>query len=337
VRLLLVAGERVHGDVLASWRRSGGDAIPWFNLYGPTETSLISSEFELPAGAAPPAGDPPIGVAIDHTQLHIVDHRLQRVPRGVIGELCIGGRGVARGYLGLPALTACRFVPDPFGDHPGARLYRTGDLVRRRRDGSLDYLGRSDEQLKIRGVRVEPGEVEAAIRGHAAVRHAAVLVAGADEAARELVAYVAPREPGLSVEALRRHLQERLVSAMIPARWVLLETLPLNRSGKVDRSALPAPGPSAPPEAPPSSPPRTATEAALAAIWAELLGLPSVSRDANFFELGGHSMLAMQVAFLARKRMGVEIGLQAVMSAETLSELARSVEGQRRGRPGEGP
>jgi acyl carrier protein len=249
---------------------------------------------------------------------------------GVAGELYIGGAGLARGYARRPALTAERFVPDPFGA-AGTRLYRTGDRVRARADGALEYLGRSDQQLKIRGHRIEPGEIEARLSEHASVRQA--LVAGANVAAGEkrLVAYLllepqaAPDgiTPAL-LDELRTLLKARLPDYMLPQHYVLLEQLPLTPNGKLDRKRLPAFEPNATRRE--YVAPGTQLQQQLAGFWQELLGVPRVGLHDNFFELGGHSLLATQLLSRIREQLGIELPLRALFEAVTVAELAEILE-----------
>ncbi|HEX2189057.1 MAG TPA: condensation domain-containing protein, partial [Longimicrobiaceae bacterium] len=249
-------------------------------------------------------------------------------PVGVPGELCLGGASVARDYLGRPGLTAERFVPDPFAGEPGARLYRTGDRVRWLPDGSVEFLGRTDHQVKVRGFRIEPGEIEARLAEHAGVREAVVLVREDTPGEKRLVAYLAGDETA-GADVLRAHLSARLPEYMVPAAYVRLDALPLTPNGKVDRKALPAPEADAFPargyEAPSGM-----VEEAVAAIWAEVLGAERVGRRDHFFELGGHSLLATRVVSRVREMFGTELPLRALFEGPTVAELAGRVEEIRR-------
>ncbi|HYO58747.1 condensation domain-containing protein, partial [Archangium sp.] len=278
---------------------------------------------------------PTIGRPLPTVELYVLDERLEPVPVGVLGELCIGGAGLARGYLGRPELTAERFLPNPFSGKPGARLYRTGDVARYLPNGELEFIGRRDEQVKIRGFRIELGEVEAVLLQHPAVSTAAVLVREDVPGNKRLVAYVVP-EPEQDADAvvLRALLKERLPEYMVPAAFVSLEALPLTPNGKVDRRALPAPeeikgGAEASLVAP-----RTAIEEMVAGIWAQVLGLERVSADDNFFELGGHSLLVMQVLSRVREMFKVELPVRSLFGAPTVAGLARSIESALAGGPG---
>jgi amino acid adenylation domain-containing protein len=289
------------------------------NLYGPTEAAVDVSAW--PCRLEPDATQVPIGRPIHNIALHVLDRRLEPVPIGVAGELHIGGVGLARGYLGRPGLTAERFVPSPFGS--GERLYRTGDLARWRGDGTLDYLGRIDHQVKIRGFRIELGEIEAALLAYTEIEQAAVL-ARDDAGDRRLVAYVVGRDAAaLQPAALRTHLQRSLPDYMVPAAFVRLDHLPLSPNGKLDRNALPAPDrqPAADHVAP-----RTQTEQTLAAIWQDVLKLPSVGVNDNFFECGGNSLSATRTIARIQQELRVALPLRTIFTTPTLGELAESVE-----------
>jgi amino acid adenylation domain-containing protein len=262
----------------------------------------------------------------------VLDRRLAPVPPGAVGELFVGGLGVARGYLGRAGLTAERFVPDPFAGRlagrAGDRLYRTGDLVRRRADGALEFLGRRDSQVKVRGFRIELGEVESALLLHSAIREAAVVVLGETDRDRRLAAYcVAAEGAAPAAPALRAFLRERLPDYMVPQAFVALAALPLNANGKVDRRALPAPrwddgladdaGTAAP---------RTPLEERLVALWGEVLGVEGLGIDDDFFAAGGHSLLATQLVARIRQSLGVELPLRALFQKPTVAELAPEIE-----------
>jgi acyl carrier protein len=252
------------------------------------------------------------------------------VPVGVAGELYAGGDGVALGYLNQPALTAERFVPDPFADAPNARMYKTGDRVRWRADGTVEFLGRMDHQVKIRGFRVEPGEVENVLAGHPALREAVVVVRPAPSGAPQLVGYyvAAPRDAATPVSpaSLRSYLRERLPEYMVPAALVVLDTLPVGTTGKVDRRALPAPPADAAEAEQPYVSPRTETESRLERIWAEVLGMERVGVDRDFFDLGGHSLSAMRIVSRVLEQFGVSLSLTMVFERPTIADMATLVD-----------
>jgi acyl-coenzyme A synthetase/AMP-(fatty) acid ligase/acyl carrier protein len=319
LRTILCGGEALDRDLADELCHTGAEV---WNLYGPTETTIWSAIHRVEPGD----GAVPIGGPIANTRMYVLGDHLEPVPVGVPGELCIGGLGVARGYLNRPELTAERFVPDPFGELPGARLYRTGDMVRRRPDGSLEFLGRRDEQVKIRGHRIECGEVEAALVAHPGVRQAVVVAREDGAGERHLVAcIVAGGEAAPNAGELRAHLRRTLPDFMVPAAFVALDVLPLTPNGKLDRGALAAAEHRAVPEAEHQAP-RTSSEEAVAAIWNEVLGLEGVGVTDNFFDLGGHSLTATQVISRIRTVMAVEVPLRLLFEAPTVATLARTVE-----------
>ncbi|HEX2093471.1 MAG TPA: amino acid adenylation domain-containing protein, partial [Longimicrobiaceae bacterium] len=292
-----------------------------YNRYGPSEAATAVTGWSR-AGEET-RGGVPIGRPMANTRVYVLDGRSDLAPAGVVGELYIGGAGVGRGYLGRTELTAARFVPDPFGKEAGARLYRTGDLARWLADGRIEFLGRNDFQVKVRGFRVELGEIEAVLREHTGVREAVVVAREDTPGDRRLVAYYVGEE-GHEVQALRVHLSERLPEYMVPAAYVRLEEMPLTPNGKLDRRALPAPEGDAYArrgyEAPVGE-----VEQALAEIWAEVLRVEHVGRWDHFFELGGHSLLAVRVVSRVRQRIGVEVPLGEVFRLPVLAEYARAV------------
>ncbi|WP_449064815.1 non-ribosomal peptide synthetase [Planomonospora algeriensis] len=312
LRLVILGGEQVAAAAVERWRTRFADRVRLVNTYGPTEAAVIATAADLGADAA--SGRPPIGRPIGETWIHVLDGRGRPLPAGAAGELVIGGAGVARGYLGRPSLTAAVFVPDPYGP-PGARRYRTGDRARRRLDGRLEFLGRLDGQLKVRGFRIEPGEVESRLLDHPEVGQAFVTVRG-----EELIAYfTGTADPA----ELRARLERVLPRQLVPAAWVRLEALPLTSSGKVDRAALPEP------DLVPAAgrvPPRTDAEKLVAGIWEELLGVTGPGVFDDFFALGGHSLLATRVAARIRRATGVEVPVRTVFARATIAELAAAVE-----------
>ena len=328
VRLVVVGGERALGSAYAVWQQVGGDRVRWINAYGPAEASVTATVFVGPRDRVWPAGvDPPIGRAIGATSIHVLDEREQHVAAGTPGELFIGGPGLARGYLGRPELTAERFVTAADGE----RLYRTGDLVRALANGDLAYLGRRDEQVKIRGVRVELGDVESALARHPAVAEVAAVAREDTPGDRRLVAYVVagPASDGAGVPAatdLRRFAATQLPRQMIPGAFVFLERLPLTTSGKVDRDALPSPADVPVTVQPAGADPLTSTEAAVACAWMDALQLSSIGRDDDFFDLGGQSLQATQIVAALRESLGVDIGLSALFDAPTVAAMASRID-----------
>jgi amino acid adenylation domain-containing protein len=293
------------------------------NLYGPSEDTTYSTVAEAERGANE---EPTIGVPIANTQAYLLDAGMEMVPVGVAGELYLGGAGLARGYLNRAELTAERFVPDPYGRGAGGRLYVTGDLARYKADGRLEYLGRIDHQVKVRGFRIELGEIETTLAQHEDVRDV-VLTAQADAAGdNRLVAYVVVEgDPDSVIASLRAFLAKRLPDYMIPSAFMPLAALPLTANGKVDRRALPMPGPARPQLLSQFVAPQTEDEAMLADIWSDLLRLERVGVHDNFFELGGHSLLAIQVISRARAALHLELPLRTLLEHPTIAELAEQI------------
>jgi amino acid adenylation domain-containing protein len=281
------------------------------NGYGPTECSVMAT-----GGTVAPAGEdlPDIGVPVPNTRAYVLDRFLNPVPDGVPGELYLAGTGLARGYHGQSGLTAQRFVVDPFGG-PGDRMYRTGDVVRWRADGRLEFLGRADDQVKVRGVRIELGEVDAVLGGCAGVRQAATVVREDRPGLRELVSYLVT---DTDAEAVRAHAATFLPDHMVPSAFVLLDALPLTPHGKLDVRALPAPVRTAGAGRAPGN----RRERVLSGLFADVLGLESVSIDDGFFDLGGHSLLAARLISLIRRELGAELGIRALFETPTVAGLA---------------
>jgi amino acid adenylation domain-containing protein/non-ribosomal peptide synthase protein (TIGR01720 family) len=309
---LIVAGEACPGELVERWSQQ----VRMFNAYGPTESTVCATLSEPLSGG----GSPPIGRPLWNTRVYILDDAQQLVPPGVCGELYIAGVGLARGYLHRPSLTAERFLPDPYGE-PGTRMYATGDLARWRSNGTIDYLGRTDQQVKLRGFRIELGEVEAALAAQSGVAQTAVLLRADGSRGKHLVAYIVPRDgadPDPAV--LRRMLRQSLPDYMVPTGWVFLPALPLSPNGKLDRRALPAPER----EVASSQPAGTPTEQILCGLLAEMLSLPRVGVNDNFFDLGGDSILSLQVVSRARAA-GLELNSRHLFEHQTIAELAQVV------------
>ncbi|MFE6520893.1 amino acid adenylation domain-containing protein [Streptomyces sp. NPDC057794] len=326
LRTLFFGGEAADARrVLAL--RSVAPGLRLVNAYGPTEGTTIAGTYDV-VDPAPDAARVPIGQPIADTRLHVLDPYGRESGIGVPGELYIGGAGIARGYVGRPDLTAERFVPSPFG--VGERLYRTGDVVRWREDGALEYLGRADTQVKIRGVRIEPDEIAGVLSTHRDVRASVVDVQGTDGSER-LVAYVVPQDGRRATpRELRAYAAARLPEAMVPARYVTLPELPVTPNGKLDRRALPAPSDEDGAQAETYVAPRGATEELVAQVWGDLLGVPKISAQDDFFALGGHSLLATQAVARVAARLGVELGVRAVFEAPTVEGFAARAAAARR-------
>jgi amino acid adenylation domain-containing protein len=323
-KLFVIGGENLAAESLQLWRDFAPDTR-LINEYGPTETVVGCCVYEMRPGD-PGNGSVPIGRPIANTQLHVLDPDLQPVPPGVMGELYIGGVGVARGYLNRPELTSERFLVDPFSGRAGARLYRTGDLARYRSDGVLEYLGRVDNQVKVRGYRIELGEIEATLAGHPAVQSCAVLVREDIPGDKQLVGYVVPRQ-GQSPESedMKDFVKLRLPEYMTPGQFVLLDSFPLTKNGKVDRKALPAP--SAVAIATEYQAPSTPTERALAEIWQRVLKRDRVSLREDFFDVGGHSLLLLTLLSEVRDKLGVELPLSSLLEHTSIETLAAAIDG----------
>jgi amino acid adenylation domain-containing protein len=327
VRFVIIGGERVSAEKLALWQTHG---IPLIHVFGLTEVTVTSTVYRLEPWADPwsAAGELPIGRPVGNARVYLLDSAGQPAPIGVSGELYLGGEGLARGYLNRPDLTAQRFVPDLFAAEPGERLYRTGDLVRYWPDGELEYLTRVDHQVKVRGYRIEPGEIEVALLRHRAIRQAAVVVQEGRGGERRLVACLAAEaaQPP-SVSSLREFLQGSLPDHMVPSVFVFLEKLPLTANGKVDRRRLLESLQSSHAHAGrPPAPSRTQLEAVLAGIWEEVLRIDHVEADDNFFGLGGHSLLATQLVSRVRRAFRVEIPLRLLFETASFAELAAALE-----------
>jgi len=321
LRILLTGGDTLHAFP------PGQLPFKTYNNYGPTECTVVATSGQItsdPDGAHRPT----IGRPIFNTQIYILDRRLQPLPIGVAGELHIGGVGLTRGYLNRPDLTVEKFIPNPFRSEVGARLYKTGDLARYLPNGDIEFLGRIDDQVNIRGCRIEPGEIEAALVQHPAVRQAAVLARGESPSDRRLVAYLVmhanARRAG---QELRDYLKQKLPEYMVPAAFVFLDAMPLTPSGKLDRAGLPAAEFA---RAGDYVAPRTAVEEKLAAIWAELLRLERIGAHDNFFDLGGHSLLATRLVSKIKDVFGVGPALRAVFELPTLAGLSEHIESMRR-------
>ena len=325
MRVLIVSSEGWRTDKHDFYARLCGPETRLINAYGLTEATIDSTYFEAQSELVADRFVP-IGKPLANSEVYLLDANLEPVPVGVPGELCVGGAGVALGYLNRPELTAERFIENPFGE-PDARLYRTGDLARWLPDGNVEFLGRADRQLKIRGFRIEPGEVEAVLERHTGVRAAAVLAWQPGPGDARLIAYFEPADPAQppETEQLRDLVAAELPAFMVPSAFTPVESFPLTPNGKLDRAALPPPDDRQLSRST-SAPLRTATERAVANIWADILATDQVWATDNFFALGGHSLLATRVISRIRGDLGVELTIRAIFEAPTVSGLASIID-----------
>ena len=317
LRTVISAGEACPAELVAKWSSAQRQLL---NAYGPTEVTVCATSSAALEGQQ---SRPPIGRPLNNTEVYVLDGQLQPVPNGVVGELYVGGVGLARGYLQRAALTAERFLPHPFTSQPGSRLYRTGDLARYREDGQLEYRGRSDEQVKLRGFRIELGEIEAVLGQHPAVREVVVLAREDEPGQKRLVAYLltAPETPA-DVMQWRAWLSQKLPDYMLPAAYVLLEEFPLTASGKVDRCALPAPDASRPAQGQAYLGPRDQLEQLLVDLWQAVLGLDQVGVADNFFAIGGDSIKGAILINQLQELLGEYVYVVAIFDAPTVAALA---------------
>lgn len=317
---MLCGGEALPMDLAVQLQQRG--AALW-NMYGPTETTIWSAIEDLSSTDTGIS----IGHGIDNTQLYVLDSRGALVPIGGVGELYIAGEGLAYGYWKRPDISAERFLPNPFTQQAGSRMYRTGDQVRWLENGRLAYLGRRDQQVKLRGFRIEPGEIEIVLREHPAVQEAVVILREENAAHKYLAAYIvaqSDRQP--THQELQAHLLKHLPRYMVPASFVYLEALPLTLNGKVHRQALPAPDPAQGNLSNEFVAPETELQQQLSEIWIELLHLPQVGIQDNFFELGGHSLLATRLMMRISSEFLVEVPLRMLFTAPTIAQLALVIE-----------
>jgi acyl carrier protein len=331
VNAFVIGGEALQAESLSFWR-SHAPHVRLINEYGPTETVVGCSIYEVKADTVT-QGVVPIGRPIANTELYVLDTQLQPVPVGVCGELYVGGAGLARGYHAHPALTASRFIPHPFSSEPGARLYRTGDLARYGAEGELEFLGRSDSQVKVRGFRIELGEIETVVCGHEGVRQCAAMVREDSPGDKRVVAYVVPREgaqASLMADELRSFVALRLPDYMVPSTLMFLPELPLSVNGKIDRQRLPAPEIRARVDGARYVAPRTPLEEAVCDIWAGVLRVERVGVEDNFFELGGHSLLATQVISRVKEAFAVELPIGTLFERPTAAGMCEAIERARK-------
>lgn len=323
LRLATTSAEAISVAMAIQWNRLFPQA-PLLNLYGSTECSSNVTVYDT-RDLSPDAARVLVGKPLANTRVYVLSDRLALVPMGGKGEMCVSGECLARGYLNLPALTAERFIPDPFSDRPGSRLYRSGDVARYCVDGNIELFGRKDNQIKVRGFRVELDDVEVAIQWHPMVRRSAVR-AYQDQAGRTRLAAYLMADEGMSSSTIRGFLRERLPEYMIPSDFVMVDALPLTTSGKIDRRALPLPDRSRPDLDSTFVAPRTETESLIARIWSQVLGVERVGVYDNFFDLGGHSLMAAQILSRLRNTAHVEVPLRAMYETPTVANLAEAVE-----------
>jgi len=328
IKLVIVGGEKALSEHLITWMNKGGTESTWINTYGPTEATVIATSFTAPADESwKSITNIPIGKPITNTQCYIFDSNLYPVPIGVPGELCLGGAGIAYGYLNDPKLTAEKFIPDPFSESAGSRLYKTGDVVRYLADGNIEFIGRVDEQVKIRGFRIEPGEIEAILTSHPDVDEVVVATDEVSPGELRLISYVVP-ESGvqIDIEDLRQFSIANLPEYMVPGLYILMDTLPLTQNGKIDRRALPKPDWSKRRSSRDFVGPRSTIEKALVDIWTDVLGVENISVYDNFFELGGHSLLATQVISRMRGKLNIEIPLRKLFESPDIASISKQIE-----------
>jgi amino acid adenylation domain-containing protein/thioester reductase-like protein len=326
MRLLIAGADVWYAGEYRRFRRLCGPQTRLINSYGLTEATIDSAYFESADLDLPQDRPVPIGRPFANTRIHILDRNLQPVPAGVPGELYVGGSGVGRGYFKDPELTAKKFIPDPFSSCPGDRLFRTGDLARYLPDGRIELLGRTDHQVKVRGFRIEPGEIESVLCQHPDVRQAVVAAHGDTPESKRLVAYLTGPDPAFDTQKLRVFLKEKLPEYMVPSSFVMLDALPLSPNGKLDRKALPAPERPRAELSPSFEPPKSDLEKTLAAMWAEVLQLEQVGIRDNFFDLGGHSLALVRVMARVRDTLKVDVHLRQFFEKPTIADLAGLIE-----------
>ena len=323
LRLVIVGGDVLSGSAAAAWRAIAPPSIRLLNAYGPTEATITATVFDVGDHDAKKHGPRvPIGRPAGNSCVYILDANLDPVPIGVAGEIHLGGEGVALGYWNRPELTAERFIVDPYAGAPHARLYKSGDLARWLPDGNIDFLGRSDDQVKVGGCRIEPAEIEAALNQHPQIRESVVTTcASGDE--KQLIAYLVFR-PGhdASTQELRRFLRTQLPAFMIPSFFVALDSLPWTLQGKIDHQRLPAPMPGHGESRHERVAPRSVAEERLARIWQKLLDVDCVGVTDNFFELGGHSLLVAELFAAIHKAFGIDLPVSSILSAPTIEQMA---------------
>jgi amino acid adenylation domain-containing protein len=322
IRLVIIGGEKALPERVRTWKRAVGDAVRLVNSYGPTETTVVVTLCDVSDDESAAMNTVLIGRPVANTTAYVLDQFLQPVPIGVAGELHLGGAGVTRGYIKRPELSAEKFIANPFSDVEGEKLYKTGDLVRYRADGNLEFLGRVDNQIKIRGFRVELEEIEEALRCHVGVSDCVVTLREDTDGDKRLVGYVVAAKESVAISELRNSLKAKLPSYMVPAVFEMIESLPLMPNGKIDRRALPEPKATRPEPDELFVPPRTPLEAMLADAWQGVLKIDQIGIHENFFDLGGHSLLAAKVVSTVRSVLDIELCMVDVFEAPTIAGLA---------------
>ena len=321
----MIGGEQASKERLANWLRNIPSEVRLINAYGPTETTISVTMADLHTlGHAETADRIHIGKPLRNSRAYILDNNLQLLPVGIGGELYIGGVQVARGYLNRPELSMARFIKNPFSDDPHAQLYKSGDLARYLPDGNIEYLGRIDFQVKLRGFRIEPGEVESMLCQHVAVKECVVIVREDTPGDQRLVAYLIPEHDDIDTHDLLNILKTKLPAYMVPADIVALDAFPLTSNGKIDRNNLPLPARYRSRDAGFIAP-RTPYESRLAGIWAESLSLENPGIHDNFFELGGHSLLATRVISRINRDFGIQLPLRELFENPTIEGLAQAI------------
>ena len=324
LRLCIVGGEPMMPSILTTWQERTFQKIRFLNAYGPTETTITATLFDIPSHFAQTPGPPgvPIGKPMPSRWCYVVDRYYHPLPQGMVGELFIGGSGVAEGYVHAPGTTAEKFLPDPFSPTPGGRLYRTGDMARYDSAGNIHFFGRRDNQIKLRGFRIELGEIEVTLRQHTLVQNAVVICREDTPGTQEMVAYIVSDHESLQASDLRTFLRERLQEYMIPGAFVILKALPLTPNGKIDKRRLPAPQSLDRTTDVPFVAPQTDLEQQIARVWKELMKLEQIGIHDNFFQLGGHSLLATQVVARVQSLSQTPIHLKEFLEHPTIAGLA---------------
>lgn len=328
LRLIIIGGERALPDRITAWKRAAGDRLRLVNTYGPTETTVVATACDLSRCRD---GEVPIGRALANTEIFILDADLQPVPIGDVGELHITGEGIARGYQNQPAMTATKFIPHPFAVAPGRRLYKTGDLTRSRPDGMIEFCGRTDNQVKIHGFRIEPGEIESAIAAHGAVSGCVVVAREVSPGDKQLIAYIVPavnaggRMSAQLAAELRAFLSDRLPHYMMPSTFITIDRLPISANGKIDRNALPDPGPGGAELRRAMVRPRDPLEHQLTQIWEEVFDRRPIGVTDSFFDLGGHSLLAMRMIDRIEQIFDRALPLTMFLAGTTIQDMAQAL------------